>query len=280
MHVVHESRCPEIGPICDVRDEPPNLHDLVLWVAEVRAIVEYGFTESWALEVQVPFKMTGSSIVYRRLDGTAFVPDYGEIHHRNETVAGAGDVWVSARYTTALAGVDLSARLGVSLPFGSTEPDPFALGERGLAHQHIQLGTGTFDPIGAIEGAYAIGPVELRAILQAQLVLYENVHGYRAGNRYGASLIASAEPLDWLRLSLGLDLVNEQTERWSGEVKQDGNLGRTDLLAGGSATLLLGDTELSAGVKVPIYQDIIMSADEPGQLTFPALISFTAAQRF
>lgn len=280
IRVVHESHCPEIGPICAVRNEPPNLHDQVLYVSELRGILEYGIDDAWGVETQIPLKLTHTSIQYRRLDGTVFTPDYANIHHRNETLFGIGDPWLRVRRSFELGGFDLVLRGGVSIPLGKTVRDPFVLGEMGLSHQHIQFGTGTFDPLLAVEGSRNFGPLTARAYAQAQLVLYENGRGYRAGNRYGTGALVSMTLFGPLAASLGADIVNEQRERWNGEVHQDGNLGRTDVLASGSLSLSLSAYEISAGVKVPVYQHVIMNDEEPGQLTYPLLINLSASRSF
>jgi hypothetical protein len=280
LRVVHESACPDIGPICAVRSEPPNQHDQVLYIAELRSIFEYAFDDAWGLEAQVPVKLTDTRIVYRRLDGTIFTPDYTTIHHRNETLFGIGDPTLSARHNLRFAGTVISLRAGMSIPLGDTVRDPFLLGEMGLEHQHIQFGTGTFDPLFAFELSRTLGPVSARIHGQTQLILYESQRGFRAGNRYAAGVLASMGIAGPLAVSASFDVINEQPERWSGEIQQDGNLGRTDLLAGGSLILNLGTYDFSAGLRVPIYQHIIMSHDEPGQLTYPALLNFTVSRAF
>lgn len=278
--MVHESHCPEIGPICAVRDEPPHLHDQVLYVSELRAALEYGLDEAWSIEAQLPVKLTHTTIEYRRLDGALFTPDYPNIHHRNETLFGIGDPWLTARRAFELAGFTFSLRAGLSIPLGDTVKDPFELGERGLEHQHIQFGTGTFDPLLGFDLSRALGPVSLGLYGRAQLVLYENGYGFRAGDRFALGISGSMSIYGPLGASIGADAINEQPERWNGEVHQDGNLGRTDVLAGGAIELELAEYRLSVGLKAPIYQHIIMSQGEPGQLTYPALILLSVSRPF
>lgn len=278
--MVHESHCPEIGPICAVRPEPPHLHDQVLYVGELRGVLEHGIDDAWSIEAQLPVKLTRTTIEYRKLDGALFTPDYPNIHHRNETLFGVGDPWLTVRRVFEAAGFKFSLRAGVSIPLGETVEDPFALGERGLAHQHIQFGTGTFDPLLGFDVSRALGPVTLAAYGQAQLVLYENGHDFRAGNRYALGLSGAMTLYGPLGVSIGVDVINEQPERWDGEVHQDGNLGRTDVLGGGAIELRFAEYLLSAGLKAPIYQHIIMSEDEPGQLTYPALILLSIGRPF
>jgi len=57
MRVVHAEACPEIGPICAARDEPPQLHDQRFYSAELRLFGALGLTESLGVEVQVPLRL-------------------------------------------------------------------------------------------------------------------------------------------------------------------------------------------------------------------------------
>ncbi len=277
VNVVHSELCPDIGPICDVRDEPPQLHDQQFYVAELRPLFEVGLTERFGLEAQVPLRFTRTTVVFRRLDGTAFTPDYENIHHRNETLVGLGDPWLSGRASWRVGEVNLAGRLGVSLPLGRTEPNPFALGARGLPHQHIQFGTGTVNPVLSLDVGRALGRVRLQGYGQAQLFLYRNGHGYQAGNRFAAGASAEMTVVERLRASLGADVLNEQPERWDGVVQQDGNVGRTDVLVGASLAYPVGALALSLAVKVPVYQHFIQAGHvhggDPGQLRYPAIVT-------
>jgi hypothetical protein len=81
----------------------------------------------------------------------------GSIHHRNETLSGPGDPWLLLHRAQVLGAWTLAARGGVSVPLGRTEPNPFDLGRRGLPHQHIQFGTGTWDPLVGVGRAAGSG---------------------------------------------------------------------------------------------------------------------------
>lgn len=240
----------------------------------MRLFAEYGFTDRFGVEIQLPFKLYETSVVYRRLDGTAFTPDYSNIHHRNETLLGVGDPWLLGRVSLAMGGFATTARVGVALPLGSTEANPFQLGAMGLAHQHIQFGTGTVDPLAALDVARRLGERgQVRLGAQAHLGLYENAHGYRAGNRFSASIVASLSIGPYFDLGATADLQNEQPERWDGEVKQDGNLGRTDAFVGVLAWCRVGALTLLLGIKVPVVQHIAHRLGESGQLSVPAIVT-------
>jgi hypothetical protein len=279
VRVVHEARCPDIGPVCLTRAEPPQVHDQVFSVGELRALVDYAFHEHFSVELQLPFRVTNTTIQYRRLNGTLFTPDEPDLHHRNETLLGLGDPWLTAKTVWTLGPATLGGRLG--LPVGRTEENPFALGRLGQRHQHVQFGSGTFDPIAGIDGKLPIGVFTLAMYGQAQLVLGQNAKGFRAGNRYATGLSGEGPLIGHLRGSLGVDVINEQPERWLGVVAQDGNLGRTDVLVGGALSYRFGSTTLSLSAKFPVYQHFIThGSHDPGQLTYPVIVNVTARQTF
>jgi Putative MetA-pathway of phenol degradation len=281
VHVVHESHCPDIGPICAERPEPPQLHDQRFNLLELRLSSEYGLTDAFGVELQLPLKLTQTTVHYERLDGTPFVPDYPNIHHRDEALFGPGDPWLLGRFSMVAGRFTLAGKLGVSLPLGATEENPFVLGEMGLEHQHIQFGTGTFDPVAVIEATRPFSRrFQLSASGQSQLMLYDNAHGYRAGNRYAVGLQARFAATPKLAFALTTDLVNEQPERWDGVVRQDGNLGRTDVLVGAGASYPLGDYALVGSVRAPVYQKIIQAGDEAGQLSYPAIVELSLRTSF
>lgn len=284
MHVVHSEGCPEIGPICARRAEPPQLHDQRFWVGELRPIVAIGITDTFAAEAQLPLRVVATTIEYRRLDGTAFTPDYENIHHRNETLHGVADPWLLGRASGVIGKVRVTTRAGLGLPLGSTEQDPFARGRAGLSHQHIQFGTGTFHPVFAIDVAAPIDRTRVGAYGQALVFVYENARGYHAGNRYTVGAFADTEVgTPKLRLGLSADVLNEQPERWGGIVQQDGNVGRTDVLAGGSASYAFGKVIASLSFKTPVYQHFIQRRDhggDPGQLTYPGILNLAVSSTF
>jgi hypothetical protein len=280
VRVIHPSYCPEIGPICASRDEPPQLHDQTLYVTELRPIFEYQVLEILGLELQVPLRLSATNVVYRRLDRTAFEPDYENIHHRNETLVGLGDSWVSARISRTVGAFALSGRVGVTVPIGRTESNPFDLGERGLPHQHVQFGTGTFNPLLGAEVARTIGQVQMRGYAQAQLSLYENRHGYRAGMRLLAAAEGGMLVLGKLRIAATADMFHEEPERWDGVIQQDGNLGRTDVLVGATIRHPLGDYILTASAKVPVFQHLVVVGPEAGQLSYPAIVNLGIYRTF
>ncbi len=182
-----------------------------------------------------PLRWARDRIRYETPDGAPFVPDDPELHHRNETRAGLGDPQLAGHVAREALGWELAFRAGVSAPLGRTEDNPFSAGRAGVRHQHVQFGSGTVDPILRLDAARPLGPGRGDLEAFARLVAYENARGYRAGHRahvgagFGTSVAGS-------HVRLGLRLAREEAERWDGRLETEGNLGRTDLLAGARLT--------------------------------------------
>jgi hypothetical protein len=148
------------------------------------------------------------------------------------------------------------------------------LGRRGVPHEHIQFGTGTWDPLVGAAMATRAGSVHLQASAWARVVLLTNAHGYRAGDRF-TLLTSAARPVApaWTA-SAGLQLARENAERWDGRVENEGNLGRTDLmaLAGISRSLLRGGT---AGVTVLLP---LLTEAHGAQVSYPLIVSLNRSR--
>ena len=164
------------------------------------------------------------------------------------------------RVATTVHGFTLSARLGTTVPLGRTVPDPFLLGDEGLPHEHTQFGTGTFAPIIGGEVYRSVGGVTLDAYALTVQSLYANSYGYKAGNRYAFGLGAASDlgTKHW-RFRATIERLSETAESWSGIVyTTEGNIGRTDVLAGLETTYRIDDDwHASLGIKVPLYTHVV-----------------------
>lgn len=271
LNVTHDISCPEIGPVCALRDEPPQIHDLQFWIAELRLSGELGFTDWLSLELQAPLRVNATRALFRRLDGTLFEPDVPDIHHRTETLFGFGDLWVQASARARTSGWLFAGRLGATVPVGRTEENPFAKGRAGLEHQHLQFGSGTPNPLVGFDVFHTRERLVVRGGGQALLSLWPNARGFQAGSRLVGSLGVDVRVVQGLLVGGGVDAVTELPERWDGVVEQDGNVGRFDLLVGAQAGWTVGPVTLLLSVRVPVVQHFFVG--HHGQLRFPGLVS-------
>ncbi len=125
-----------------------------------------------------------STIRYTLEDGSSFVPPYGDIHHRDEVLGGLGDIRLEGGYFGRIPGtpVTLGGLLGVALPTGRTEEDPFRLASEGLFHQHLQFGNGTVDPL--VQFRLIVGSQGVGLLLNAsgRFPVYANDKGYQGSS--------------------------------------------------------------------------------------------------
>ena len=235
------------------------IHDQTIRTGEARLAGELGLNSWLAAGLILPVRFYNTSIRYLDPDEHEVLIENPFIHHHNETLTGLGDPWLYGRAATTVGGVVLGGRLGISIPLGRTVPDPFALGDMGLAHEHSQFGTGTFDAIAGIDASRMIGPVHVDATVLTIQSFYANGHGYQAGDRYAAALgFASALGTKSFRFRAGVEAVWETAERWGGVVHtDDGNIGRTDVLAGVEVTWIVNeDWHVGVQLKAPAYTHI------------------------
>jgi hypothetical protein len=280
LNVVHEAGCADPAACHDIPVQPPFLHDQDIYPGELRAVAEIGLTVNWGVEVQVPFRVTRTSIRYTELNGAPYQPLDPDVHHRDETIAGFGDPWLLGRWGSVFGGTSVTARAGTTLPLGHIEDDPFALGAEGLRHQHIQFGNGTFDPVLMVDLSRTFGRVDVSVYGQTQLTLYENRKGFRAGNRFFTGAQTGMLVLPRLTAALALDVLSERPERWGGKTQQDGNLGRTEVLGGVSLTRPFGSTITSLILRFPLYRHIVTGDEPRGRLSSPVMLSLVLSRTF
>lgn len=250
-------------------------HVLDVTVSETTATTSVGLADNVGLELLAPLRTVTTRVRFEDEERRPFVPAEGDIHHRDETVAGSGDPWLMLHVARPGRTWTAAARAGVSIPLGGTEPDPFELGRLGRRHQHVQLGTGTWDPLLGLAVGRRFGPFGLTATGFARLAFAENEHGYRAGHRFQAGVLADRAVSGPWRASAGLELSREEPERWHGRLdEEEGNLGRTDLLLSlGLARPVGGLGALRLAVGVPV-----LTRTRGAQLDYPFIVSVGLAR--
>lgn len=192
----------------------------------------------------------------------------GSLHHRNETLVRPGDPWLLLHASRAVGPWSLAARAGVSIPLGRTEENPFARGRLGVPHQHLQFGTGTFDPLVGAAAGRRLGEWNASVSAHGRLVVHDNRHGYRAGHRFHVSASGDRSVGRSWRGTFGIDLAREEAEEWSGRREEEGNLGRTDLLLSLAVARPVGLGALSFTAKVPL-----LTRAASAQLDYPIILA-------
>ena len=229
----HVEECPDLGPQCSSSTPPTAYrHHVKMWMNETALDGSYGLTPWLAVEGRFALRLVDVTPTYFELDGTPKqVPN--DIHHHNETIFGPGDPWLLLRTGARSGKLVSSTRVGVTLPLGSTVPDPYELGREGKSHEHIQFGTGTVIPVVGGGIGYGVGNVDLAASVLGLFSLYDNGEGFRAPSRFFASTRATLH-FEGNKLApfVAADFAHESRERWHG-ASGDESYVRNDILAGG-----------------------------------------------
>ncbi len=190
---------------------PAHEHHVGVGLTHTELRADYGLRENLQVAVRLPYDVKAMRVRYSLLDGTPYTPPYGDIHHRTETLRGISDP--SVRLETARGNWLFGA--GTTLPLGHIVPDPVRLGEEGKTHQHIQFGSGTFQPLLSAQFANA----RFVAAAEAKLSAYENREGFRAPAELNWSLGPSFR-LGTVTVDPRLTGQHQGIGRWSGEIDE------------------------------------------------------------
>jgi hypothetical protein len=208
----HVAECPDVAPECATTFIPPHKHVVSIGLTHLELQTDYGLGHNAQLTLRMPYDVKAMRVRYTTLTGEPFVPPYGDIHHRTETLTGISDPSL---------GIDWSPRhdwifgVGTTLPAGHIVPDPIVLGREGKTHEHIQFGSGTFEPRLAAQWSHG----QLFARAEGKLSVYENRNGYRAPTTFTWSLGRSIRA-GRIAITPSLDGQYQTLGRWSGVVDE------------------------------------------------------------
>jgi thiol-disulfide isomerase/thioredoxin len=238
----------------------------------------YGLSDRLTADLNAPFRV--SAIKAEFLDGQQVgLPDFTSIHHRDEVIAGFGDLRLSGRYRALRADsefpLSLDVRLGTTIPSGGTEPDPFELGRQGERHQHLFYGSGTFDPLAGLEIYYNTSGFALMSWASARIAVYENGFGYRGRSSLNAGFGVGHRLglTDW-RFRAQVIGRHETPAQWRGQDAR--NSGLSDVLVSLGVTYAISPRFLlSMDLKKTVLQE-----SRGGQLQMPGLLGLGLSYSF
>ena len=230
----------------------PYWHVQRLLISELDLSASRGLGNGVGVGLTLPLRMVRDRIRFEDLSRQPYVPPDPDTHHRNETLTHLADPQLSILLRRAAGPWTLGSSAGFSMPVGRTEPNPFALGRLGLPHQHIQFGTGTWDPMLSAFAARGIGSFGVNASASARLAFSENSHGFRPGNRFGGVIGASRRMGAAWGVHGALSLDREEAEKWDGKVEEEGNLGRTDLFVRAGFGHTSGSGTFDVSLQLPV----------------------------
>lgn len=265
---------------------PEHRHWTGITNARANLAFTLGLPADSAAFVSLPMDTFLNSARYTLADGvTPYTPPKAEIHHRNETLLGPGDAIVLGKHALKVgeSGWTVVPALGVSVPLGRTEENPIYRGHVGEWHQHIQFGSGTFDPMVGLELSYSPVGADwgVDAWALTRQALYMNDKGYRFGGRIGGGVYPRWRLNDQLTLNVGVENVFEGSDQWrdpvTGVVATPENSGRTAVMGVVGASWRLEGWGVAIS---PQLRKIVWQATRGGEMDQPLAASLGVSYTF
>lgn len=200
---------------------PDHEHHVRLTLSHAELNASYGLRLGVATSLRLPYDVKDQHVRYTTLSGEPFVPPYGDIHHRTETLRGVsdGDLLLLWAPTTSGGASRWHFGIGTTLPLGHTVPDPIELGREGKKHEHLQFGSGVFAPEAEIAWSRPVGKAAVAALVQATIPFTTNSEGFRPPKNFRWS---AGPTFTVARLAATLDLAGQYQTigRWHGEADE------------------------------------------------------------
>ncbi|HEY8181283.1 MAG TPA: hypothetical protein VII32_03525 [Thermoanaerobaculia bacterium] len=191
---------------------PDHEHHVRLRLFHSDLSAAYGLRPGLAMSLRVPYDIKDQHVRYTTLDGQPFVPPYGDIHHRTETLRGISDGDLLLLWAPSPG---WHFGFGTTLPLGHTVPDPIELGHEGKKHEHLQFGSGVFAP----ELEIAWSRPNVSALVQATVPLTTSSRGFRAPKNFRWSAGPSST-IGRVNVALSFAGQYQTIGRWHGEVDE------------------------------------------------------------
>lgn len=294
-HFEDEGIFPENAQV--VQKVPEHRHRVNLNIYRTDVGIKYYFTPRWILDVNIPYETKIQEASVEKIDPVTeeqwqAIKLNGYIHHRNETYTGFADadVFVGHFIRGAFKENDfLMGRIGSTIPFGRTEENPWPLGDQGREHQHIQFGTGTFNPVGDIHYRLPVyRGLATNTSLRVKFPFYENDKTYRGSRELTYTAGLNYRLNEWLAFQAGYLGFYQTYAYWDGEF--DINTGLTFGMASISTTISTPlNIPLSIALMLPLHQQTLYDDEtalsgtnyqESDAFRFGPLLSITAMYFF
>ena len=200
--------------MCSQEEIPVHRHDQNLLYLNWTHRLTRSFSQNWQVGLNVPLQLRKTGIAYTLLDGTAYDPPYGDIHHRNEILLGMGDPQISLGRIFWWEGWGFLPQLQFSIPLGKTEENPYLRTQESQTHQHIQMGTGSVVPSLNFTAFYDNITWGFLSSIGQTIPFYENAYDYKPGASTDWNLGHWKKLTDHLILIGQIRGMHSAPERW------------------------------------------------------------------
>lgn len=223
-----------LGPNGQIRHiSPPHRHEVSLDFTRIQLGIRYFMWDTLSMSLDLPYDIKNQKAEVDFLGGNQTPEDREailanrDIHHRTEIYTGLSDFEFSVdsylENFFRLGGKSVFS-LGLSLPIGKIEEDPYRLGDVGKTHLHIQFGAGTFVPIIKLQHSLKFpNNFTLHGSFTGRLPFYENGNAYRAPNELNYNFGVRYRISNFLALNAHYAGSYQHYGYWDGE--RDPNTG-------------------------------------------------------
>ena len=262
---------------------PTHRHDVEMDLRRVSLSFMKSIDDDWDIGLTVPYFWKSQEAKVSFIEpANPIEMEYAEragfIHHRTENYHGFGDLELMAGFKKRdflKEGSIMRIGMGLALPTGRTEDDPWLLGDLGQKHLHIQFGNGTIDPLINFYYGFQISEkIGLGFYSRARLPFYHNSKSYRGAPEFAFSPMVNFTISEKLSASAGLSAEYFGYSDWklTGRDPNSGFLHSS--LSFNISYAMREDLDLGFGVTKPFHQSFYGDGED-----FKVAPSFTFSLR-
>ena len=266
-------------------------HEVKLNVVRFDIGFKYQLSPQLQLDVMLPYEIKDQDA---NIGGLDKIDDpemrrkillYQEIHHRDETYVGFSDMDILLgyhRHGILLNDDMLTAKIGTTIPLGKIEDNPWILGDKGMEHNHIQFGTGTFNPIADMRYSFPVyGGLRANASVRGKYPFYENNREYLGSKDITYTAGLNYRATDWLSFQTSYLGLYQSYAHWAGEIDINTGL-RFSMVSFGTSIATPYNVPLSITFMLPIQQETLYDDSASGNDAFKlgSLVSVRALYSF
>lgn len=201
-------------------DPIPHRHKVTLDWYRTEFTFAYSLFPKWDIQLEVPYDIKDQKVSYEALDGQPYDSPTGNLHHRTERLEKLGDIRILFNHfinRLLLSEDHIHFGIGLYIPTGKIEDNPYKLGALGIQHRHIQFGTGTFDPIFRTDYRYERDWWGLEVSTTINAKLYENRKGYKGASDFDYKIGPTAQITNWLGMGIHYTGIYQTRAFWDGD---------------------------------------------------------------
>lgn len=216
LGVVSDASCPEVDPVgCLEEGLPDHVQEGGLyWLREV-FMVSHGLGRGWAISAAIPIDFRTLDLGFTLPNGDPYEPSYMEKLESPLSRWGIGDVEIAgSRAWIWPVDWTLAARLGLQLPTGAAESDPFGAGRVGGLQRQLQIGTGALQSTVSVLVVKGFDLWRAYASARLRLPWAPNSHGYQPGVFLGLESGVSRRLGSRWDALWGVALTHGEPDRW------------------------------------------------------------------